>query len=253
MQPPSFGLKTHNSAPFSIDAALSGTVSSYKAPSPASKPATPGPLSLDEAVPTGWVFEIHEDTPEEELGNLVQHSTQTLDISDDESKAAKELDLRGKENIPPDTLAPHMIPLSRRDVMTDEPRTPLGDLDASEYYAEGCDANMYIIVDGELGAKAEKVVGGGEEKRETPTPCPSDVGTNQDVWRELLAKVEQSKAGQDELMVQTDAPLVEVWESESAKGDETPVEKGDVAISCSLEECYAEAEGREEAALAGGC
>ncbi len=80
----------------------------------------------------------------------------TLDISDDESKTATREE-RGKENIPPIELNPVVttapataatteVPTSRKDMMTDEPRTPLGDLNPSEYFAEGCDATSVVLV-----------------------------------------------------------------------------------------------------------
>ncbi|PWW71836.1 hypothetical protein C7212DRAFT_287390 [Tuber magnatum] len=53
-------------------------------------------------IPDSWIFDIYEDSPEETLQNLVEFSTHTLDISDNEDTG--ELDL-GKENIPPSRLA----------------------------------------------------------------------------------------------------------------------------------------------------
>src|SRR5690606_22063345 len=52
-----------------------------------------------------WSFDIHEDTPEQEMTNLLQHGTCTLDISSDEefeSRANRDrAEGRDKENIPP--------------------------------------------------------------------------------------------------------------------------------------------------------
>ncbi|KAI9740451.1 MAG: hypothetical protein M1834_005031 [Cirrosporium novae-zelandiae] len=159
IDPPSYrGLRrSQNSAPFSIDAALSGTISSYE-PKPTRVVKVP---ILEESVPKGWVFDIHEDTPDEEMANIMEHSTYTLDISDDEGRNKNKND-RGKENVPPmDELASSIgarsVPagslpsikiaaVSRKDMMTDETRTPLGDLNAADYYAEGCDASSYVIV-----------------------------------------------------------------------------------------------------------
>ena len=50
------------------------------------------------------MFSVHEDTVEELLQNLMEHSTGTLYISDD-SDDESELHLKGKENIPPERLA----------------------------------------------------------------------------------------------------------------------------------------------------
>jgi hypothetical protein len=131
--------------------------------------------------------------------------------------------------------------------MTDEPRTPLGDLDASEFYAEGCDANSFIIIDKDDNEKAKEaapyvIV----EKTGTPTPLPAETTNNQEIWRELLAQVEKKQ----DFASTSSEPPVDIWESESAKGDEEPVTEEIVATSTPLEQCIAEAEQREEVALA---
>lgn len=193
------------------------------------------------------MFDIHEDTPDDELSNLMEFGTQTLDISDDESKT-RELDERGKENIPPSELQ-YVQPIatahrhvSRNDMMTDEPRTPLGDLNASDYYAEGCDANSMIIVAGEKGC-AEEIKTFFEfnamAKDET-TPSPTDgMGQNQDTWKELLAQVESKSAAQQD--INNESPI-EIWESESAKGDSEEKEQEVIATTATLDESLAAAE-----------
>lgn len=120
-------------------------------------------------MPKGWFFEIHEDTPEQEAANLMEHSASVLDISSDDDYATKQKneDLeRGKENIPPpDFLAsqPRMHvaageeqveetvkrPRLRQFVQDamDEDRRPLGDLAPADFYGEGCDASTYVTVD----------------------------------------------------------------------------------------------------------
>lgn len=92
----------------------------------------------------GMDFKIHEDTPDEELTNLMHHSTSTLDISDDENRG-KFRDDCDKENVPPPgCLTSAVRPVGRRDIMTDEVRSPLGKLNAADYYAPGCDASSVI-------------------------------------------------------------------------------------------------------------
>jgi hypothetical protein len=79
---------------FSIDAALSSTTSSYD---------KCDALSQEQKLPVSkdsWIFDIHEDTPEELESNMMEHSICTLDISSDEESSAKMKD-KGKENIPP--------------------------------------------------------------------------------------------------------------------------------------------------------
>ena len=103
IDPPS---KLQASSPLSIDAALSGTISGYAsrasaAPVQAQPPTT---LSLDEkAMPKNWFFEIHQDTLEDTLTNIMEFSTSALDISDDEGRRRERAD-RGKENVPPEFL-----------------------------------------------------------------------------------------------------------------------------------------------------
>lgn len=88
------------------------------------------------------------------MTNLMQHSTTVLDISDDEGKS--DTSTRGKENIPPHELGIELprarestatIPAAaRKSPKIDEPRAPLGELNAAEYYAEDCNAFSYTIV-----------------------------------------------------------------------------------------------------------
>ena len=209
-QPPVSALSDlgSNGLPFSIDSALSGTVPSYV---PAIAKATP--TAFQESTPKGWLFNIHEDTPEEELGNLVEFSTQILDISDDESKV-NDQDQRGKENIPPsdvslDGHSPHnsvttttsipTVGVSRRDAMTDDVRAPLGELDASSFYAVGCDATSVIMIADERsvvekGSSAFAFHTMTKDAANILAPVESVTG-NQDAWKDLLAKAESSSKG----------------------------------------------------------
>lgn len=106
------GTATASPLPFSIDAALSGTISSYNPPpsaipepiSIADASLAPRNTSISKAAPKSWFFEIHEDTPDQEASNLLQHSASVLDISSDDdavTSRAKDAMERGKENIPP--------------------------------------------------------------------------------------------------------------------------------------------------------
>ncbi|KAF2705876.1 hypothetical protein K504DRAFT_386739 [Pleomassaria siparia CBS 279.74] len=175
VDPPSFA----NSSPelsFSIDAALSGTIPTYTPKSALATPvATPNHAStIDESMPNAWFFDIHEDTLEQESANLMEHSASVLDISsedDFETKKRNEDMELGKENIPPPDFCPlqprtqvspdsmdtgvetateHVkLPRLRKiaqDAM-DEDRSPLGDLPAADFYADGLDATSYVTVD----------------------------------------------------------------------------------------------------------
>ena len=222
VDPPSFGLSS--GLPFSIDAALSGTIPSYK-PKPTQYVAVP---TLEESVPNSWVFDIHEDTAEEEMGNLMQHSTCTLDISDDEGRLAAK-DQRGKENIPPIDYLNTFVATSRQDTMIDEARTPLGDLDARSFYAEDCDSSSVVIVPADQKCN-EKAL-----KRNDLRPYVEDLKNLADIdckpsnqWIDHLAPIQQSKqdvtidanfiAGHDGIP----AAEIEIWENASAKADDEP-------------------------------
>lgn len=131
-------------------------------------------------MPKSWFFDIHEDTPEQEATNLMEHSACTLDISSDddcETKRMNEEMERGKENIPPpdffiapatasanvdapeaDSSAPMpeavpqsvKLPKLRRPLAQDamdQDRSPLSDLPAADYYGPGLDASSYVTVD----------------------------------------------------------------------------------------------------------
>jgi hypothetical protein len=174
VDPPTFNQSSPSSVPFSIDAALSGTLSGYTpkptvTSTPVSAPAQPAVSTLEDTMPKGWFFEIHEDTPEQEAANLMEHSASVLDISSDDDAATKQQnEERGKENIPPpDFLLSqprmHSATESQVEVALDEPvkprlrtlvqdamdedRRPLGDLVPAEFYGEGCDASSYVTVD----------------------------------------------------------------------------------------------------------
>ncbi|KAE8354210.1 hypothetical protein BDV28DRAFT_131430 [Aspergillus coremiiformis] len=124
--------------PFSLAAALAS-----------GKPTSQSTLKS----PASWSFDIYVDSEQEEMTNLMQHSTCVLDISDDESKV--EPSGRGKENIPPVELGIDLprsrqqessAAAARKSVMMEESRAPLGNLNAADYYGEDCHAFSYTVV-----------------------------------------------------------------------------------------------------------
>ncbi|KAL8672915.1 MAG: hypothetical protein Q9168_002641 [Polycauliona sp. 1 TL-2023] len=148
-------------APVSINAALAGNAIMNAKPEKAA-PMTTMPtlnmakvhavrqaakqrLGLGEKGRKGHFFSIHEDTPDEEMAILMEHHTNTLDISDDEGRG-KYRDDDDKENVPPAGVPASAVRrVARKDMMTEEVRAPLGHLEASLYYADGCDADSVII------------------------------------------------------------------------------------------------------------
>ena len=228
VDPPSFSKDTaRGGVPFSLDAALSSIAPPHKPPQPVEVP------TLEESTPKSWMFDIYEDTKQEEAGNLMNHYTCTLDISsDDESRAAAKDD-RGKENIPPvDGLAysSATVAFTRADMMTDEPRTPLGALNAMDFYAEGCDASSYIVIPAEkdVDGSNEKVATAVESQEASLTPPQSTEAKVETApgWEEFLEQVEQSREDMKDvneclavMQQPSNQPNIEIWESESAKGD----------------------------------
>ena len=179
-----------NTAPFSLDAALKGTIPSYAARAKTSSNASSAPISVlaagkpvatvapevESGMKDSWFFAIHEDTPDQEMTNLLQHSTCTLDISSDEEVASRykrERDEgRDKENVPPtidvsQTSAgggvvarrPGVFAAAAVDVgmqragdamLTDtklgDGRIALREMDAREFFARGCDERSVFVV-----------------------------------------------------------------------------------------------------------
>lgn len=178
VDPPAFNLSP---APFSLDAAIKGTVPSYaarsssstkKTSSSSSKSLADGLYDAASSLKSSWFFDIHEDTPEQEMTNLLQHSTCLLDISSDEECEQKlrreKAEGRGKENVPPaddvsQTSVRRATSLSEGGMEYEKPRVALGDLNVEEFYAEGCDPTSVIIVPGD---EDDGTVLGGEKSEE---------------------------------------------------------------------------------------
>ncbi|KAL9084532.1 MAG: hypothetical protein Q9165_008035 [Trypethelium subeluteriae] len=197
--------KSTPSLPFSIDAALNGSLSSSSHKPSSQRGAVAAhdalsshPVSAEEGgvkskpMPRSWFFAIHEDSPEQEATNLMEHSACVLDISSDEEddavSAKSEVDVKGKENVPPpDWVAAQprvgsvaavaaavlveaeegpvkggrsatQLALAAalkgkvegEDAMAVDapPRSPLSDLAPEEFYAEGLDRDS-VAVEGE--------------------------------------------------------------------------------------------------------
>ncbi|KAI1266571.1 hypothetical protein F5Y18DRAFT_361122 [Xylariaceae sp. FL1019] len=261
VEPPVFGLPTGSaSAPFSLDAALKGTISSYTSrsePSSSGKPSSTG-LSglgglLEPDSKSSWFFDIHEDTPEQEMTNLLQHSTCVLDISSDEESESRLQRERaeGKENVPPvDDVSQTSRPRAARlaansdEMIIEKERNPLGEMDPKEYYSEGCDENSVVIIPGDEDEEAST-----QDNFNVPVNAtePVTLKTTEETSvpivtteQEAEVFVEETVKTIEELMQKTDEPApgaavlepmegtgetFEVWESGSTKDEnEAPVE-----------------------------
>lgn len=204
VDPPSFSVNK-TTQPFSIAAALHGTVPALKSKSK-SKPSS-----------KGWQFEIHEDTKDDEMANLMEHSTHTLDISDDEGRSSPTKgDCCNKENIAPADYHTTTTSPSRRDAMTEDVRSPLGDLAAKDYFAEGCDASSVVLISAEDDEITDNVTT--EEPCSPTRPRANAAGESQPGWAFLLAPIGANRDSAND--VDEDATTeIQIWESESAKDE----------------------------------
>ncbi|KAJ3551856.1 hypothetical protein NPX13_g11258 [Xylaria arbuscula] len=254
VDPPVFGLSSGSSAaPFSLDAALKGTISSYTGRSDisTSKKQSSAPSNFsglhEPEMNSSWFFDIHEDTEEQEMTNLLQHHTGALDLSSDEESESRRQQERaeGKENIPPvDDVSQTSRPRAARlaagadDMLVEKERNPLGEMDPKQYYAEGCYEDSIVIV---------------EDDEETHLPNESNIVSDANVAVSVeteteadavaeISNFDEEKPTVEDLMQKTDTPApgaalleplegtgetFEVWESSSAK-DET-----EAATECS--------------------
>jgi hypothetical protein len=198
VDPPAFTSSKPTGLPFSIDAALSGTLASYKAPEPEDS----------KSMPKSWFFDIHVDTAEEEAANMMEHSASVLDISSDddgETKRARDLEERGKENIPPpDFVAPVRAPRGHAATNADlavaglhkgisnklkaslkaqavdamvEDRAALGEMDAQDFYPEGLDEKSVEVVEVEKGKGKE-----GDQDAELSVPIAEADGEPKEIY-----------------------------------------------------------------------
>jgi len=206
---------------FSLAAALSGTLNR---PIPiSSKPAA---ATVEETMPRDWFFDIHEDTPEEEASNLMEHSTLCLDLSSDEESSKVVREDRGKENTPP---MGYEAPVTRasaasaaasasqsqtqtqahakqnkkiqprrkilkQDEMDDGQRSPLSDLETEDFFAEGLTKDATVIVDAVVP----------ETKKKAGYTCSS---LSQELGRTCFPAPEHELGAEDEKVL--DVPVVD--------------------------------------------
>ena len=103
--------------------------------------------------------------------------------------------------------------------MTDEVRSPLGNLLAEDFYAEGCGADSFVLVSEEEG---DVVAGKAESLFE------SSAGAGASGWEGILRQMGGKDAGN--VLEDEDAKTeIVVWESESAKDEAEAVEEKGVA------------------------
>lgn len=225
VDPPSFGLGS--AAPFSLDAALKGTIAGYS-PKPTPKESL---ATLNEPdMKASWFFEIHEDTPEQEMTNLLQHSTCTLDISSDEEserKASRDrAEGRDKENIPPaDDVSQTSRPSDRsnsEDMLVEKERVALGEMNTADFYADGCDETSVIIIPADDEEQPENIPAP-PSKNFALVPELKALDTTPSDIDALMAKpTERSSKAAVLEPIEGTGESFELWESSSAKDDAEP-------------------------------
>ncbi|KAK4174121.1 hypothetical protein QBC36DRAFT_46328 [Triangularia setosa] len=262
IDPPSFGLGGSSSVPFSLDAALKGSIPAYSgslrtsslsATATAAAPASSDSFLLSTGgMQSSWFFDIHEDTPEQEMTNLLQHGTCTLDISSDEESERRQsrdrAEGRDKENIPPaDDISQTSARQAARvgdvdDMIIEKHRGPLTEMNAADYYAEGCTEESVVLVPWDE-EEAETVVGENDQYQHQDQALPEEqeqqtYDAEHGQQRVTLADVESVNV--DDIMGNNGGPSLkaavlepmegtgesfELWESTSAK------DEGDVPAS----------------------
>jgi len=180
--------------------------------------------------PASWFFDIHVDSEQEEMTNLMQHSTGVLDISDDEGKTSA-TEGRGKENVPPAELGIDLprsrqatslaaAAAARKASKMEEDRAPLGDLVASDYYPEDCNAFSYAVV---YDDENESV----PPSKETSVPTQA-TSLPPAITKSIASLLETATpprlAAESTETTKSDAKI-EIWESESASEKEAQATK----------------------------
>lgn len=217
--------KLASAVPFSLDAALKGTISAYASALPKPAPAPTLDTTLDKSeMESSWFFNIHEDTPEQEMTNLLQHSTCVLDISSDEETEQKarhaRAEGRDKENIPPandvsQTSRPRPEPTDS--MVVEMARNPLSQLNAADFYEIGCDETSIVLVPGD---ESE------ENGPETAVSCadnatvpPAKTADTQSVEELMGCRDEPAASAAVLRPIEGSGESFEVWESGSSKED----------------------------------
>ncbi|KAK4462996.1 hypothetical protein QBC42DRAFT_71997 [Cladorrhinum samala] len=241
--PPSFGLGS-SAAPFSLDAALKGSIPAYSGS--LSLPSSSSFFQTGSEMQSSWFFDIHEDTPEQEITNLLQHHTGTLDISSDEESERRVMRERAegkdKENIPPpddvsQTSSRMRVPDENEMMGIEKQRGPLAEMNARDYYAEGCDEDSVVIVpwdeddEQQQGPRNQEAVDAHHQQEDRCPREPQPVMCGAETPVVSLAEVESVNV--DEVMSSNAAPKpaavlepiegtgesFELWESTSAKDE----------------------------------
>jgi hypothetical protein len=180
-----------------------------------------------------WFFDIHEDTPEQEMTNLLQHSTCVLDISSDEESEEKanraRAEGRDKENIPPvddvsQTSSRRAARLSADDMIVEKERVALGEMNTADFYAEGCDATSIIIVPGDEEEQSERLQ---VPTKQFALPEVKVADPPAEMEQDIDALISKPSEGSSKAAllepIEGTGETFELWESGSSKDDTEPI------------------------------
>lgn len=208
----------------SLDAALRGTISKSAPRFGKAK----GRLSqaLDLGLKASLSFEIREDSPAELSEIMLEHCTNTLDISSDEENEFKADRDRAegcdKENVPPPGDMSQQVRRGSRSGSPDNmdaERVALAPLNARDYYAIGCDETSVVLVDEDEETEVEdnSVLAGWEFAPRLKAPAPELEPENLD---DLVANSTEVPAVAAVLQPLDGAEeSFELWESGSAQDE----------------------------------
>lgn len=168
------------------------------------------------SMPSSWFFDIHEDTAEEALENLMEFSTGILDISDDSDDdmhklPSHELVTKGKENIPPERLAELLSGLADEKAQMAPPPRPI-----IQKKAAGAGPN------GKMLRERREALKGLEIEKFYPVKKAENVKVSEETRKEEKEKKEKSfftrkqKSAQPEFMIWESSPSPEPESREEA-------------------------------------
>jgi hypothetical protein len=180
---------------------------------------------LEPEAKSSWFFDIHEDTPEQEMTNLLQHSTCTLDISSDEEteqRAKRDgAEGRDKENVPPagdvsQTSSQRTKEPKGDEMVIEKERVALGEMNAADFYADGCDETSVILIHEDDEEPEAPLTNFSNIPEETEDP---ELEIHQDI-DDLISRPDNTSSKAAVLQpIEGLGESFELWESGSAKDE----------------------------------
>lgn len=165
------------------------------------------------------------------MTNLLQHSTCTLDISSDEEteqRAKRDgAEGRDKENIPPaddvsQTSAQRASPSPKGDEMIfEKQRVALGEMNAADFYAEGCDETSVILIHEDEEPEAPIATVSNIPSNIPEEPEEEEEEEELEIHEDIDALISRSDSSKAAVLqpIEGTGESFELWESNSAKDE----------------------------------